>query len=81
MSLEECVFYVKRDSNKKDMLYFQSEFFESSDGLSAYIIQVLKLKTIIFLACRVKIETNAAPFFNFGAQTEIGARIAVPVTK
>ncbi len=64
------------------MLYFQSEPFEDPDDFGIYISQVFKAKdNYSFERYGYKVADNIAPFFNFGAQTEVGARIAIPVTK
>lgn len=64
------------------MLYFQSEPFENPDDFGIYIGQVFKAKdNYNFERYGYKVAKNIAPFFNFGAQTEVGARIAIPVTK
>lgn len=64
------------------MLYFQSEPFENSDDFGIYIGQVYKaLENYNFEHYGYKLADNIAPTFNFGAQTDVGARIAVPVIR
>ncbi len=64
------------------MLYFQSEPYDNPDDFGVYIGQVYKaLENYNFERYGYKIANNIAPTFNFGAETKIGARIAVPVIK
>ena len=69
--LDECI-----------MLYFQSEPFENPDDFGDYIGQVFKAsENYNFESYGYKTAENIAPDFNFGAEPETGARIAVPVIK
>ena len=69
--LDECI-----------MLYFQSEPFENPDDFGDYIGQVFKAsENYNFERYGYKPADDIAPDFNFGAEPEIGARIAVPVIK
>ncbi|MBR3954802.1 MAG: helix-turn-helix transcriptional regulator [Clostridia bacterium] len=62
------------------MLYFQSEPYDNPDDFGVYIGQVYKaLENYNFERYGYKLAENIAPTFNFGAQTDVGARIAVPV--
>ncbi len=64
------------------MLYFQSEPFENPDDFGVYIGQVFKARdNYNFERYGYKTANDVAPWFNFGAQTDVGARIAIPVTK
>ena len=64
------------------MLYFQSEPFENPDDFGFFIGQVFKARdNYNFERYGYKIANNIAPFFTFRAETDVGARIAIPVTK
>ena len=64
------------------LLYFQSEPYDNPDDFGAYIGQVYKaLENYNFERYGYKLADNVAPTFNFGAQTDVGARIAVPVIR
>lgn len=64
------------------MLYFQSEPFDDPDDFGIYIGQVYKaLENYNFERYGYKTANDIAPSFNFGAQTDVGARIAVPVIR
>jgi len=52
------------------------------DDFGIYIGQVYKaLENYNFERYGYKLADNIAPTFNFGAQTDVGARIAVPVIR
>ena len=62
------------------MLYFQSEPYINPDDFGKYIGQVFKaIEHYDFERYGYKYATNIAPKLNFGAEPELGARIAIPV--
>ncbi len=64
------------------MLYFQSEPYDNPDDFGKYINQVYKAIENYRLEHYGYIPANdIAPWLNFGAETETGARIAIPVTR
>ena len=64
------------------MLYFQSEPYENPDDFGKYIGQVFKaIENYDFERYGYVLANNIAPSLNLGAETEIGARIAIPVLK
>lgn len=68
-NLPECV-----------MLYFQSEPYDNPDDFGKYIGQVFKaIEHYDFERYGYKYTTSIAPTLNFGAEPEIGAKIAIPV--
>ena len=74
--------YKVAELSECTMLYFQSEPFENSDDFGAYIGQVFKAKENYSIErYGYKTASDIAPAFNFGAEPETGARIAIPVIK
>ncbi len=74
--------YRVKELSECIMLYFQSEPFENPDDFGAYIGQVFKAKeSYNFERYGYKVAEDIAPAFNFGAEPETGARIAIPVIK
>lgn len=64
------------------MLYFQSEPYENPDDFGKYIGQVFKvIGNYDFDRYGYVLANNIAPSLNLGAETKIGARIAIPVLK
>ena len=64
------------------MLYFQSEPYDNPDDFGEYIGKVFRaIENYDFERYGYKTAYNLAPYMNFGAQTNIGARVAVPVIK
>lgn len=64
------------------MLYFQSEPYENPDDFGKYIGQVFKaIGDYDFERYGYVLANNIAPSLNLGAETKIGARIAIPVSK
>lgn len=64
------------------MLYFQSQPYENPDDFGKYIAQVFHaIETYDFGRYGYEPANHIAPSMNFGAETEIGARIAIPVSK
>ncbi len=64
------------------MLYFQSEPYDNPDDFGEYIGRVFRaIESYDFERYGYKTAYNLAPYMNFGAQTNIGARVAVPVIK
>ena len=62
------------------MLYFQSEPYENPDDFGKYIGQVFKaIGSYNFERYGYVLANNIAPSLNLGAETKIGARIAIPV--
>ena len=56
--------------------------YDKPDDFGTYIGQVYKaLENYNFERYGYAQAYNTAPTFNFGAQTDVGARIAVPVVK
>lgn len=70
-TLSECI-----------MLYFQSEPFENPDDFGEYIGKVFRaIENYDFERYGYKTAYNLAPYMNFGAETNTGARVAVPVIR
>ena len=64
------------------MLYFQSEPYENPDDFGKYIGQVFKaIGNYDFERYDYALANDIAPSLNLGAETKIGARIAIPVKK
>ncbi len=64
------------------MLYFQSEPYDNPDDFGKYIGQVFKaIENYNFERYGYKPADNIAPSLNLGAETELGARVAIPVIK
>ncbi len=71
VELDECI-----------MLYFQSEPYDNPDEFTKYINQVYKaIENYNLERYGYKSADDIAPWLNFGAEPETGARIAVPVKR
>lgn len=71
VELDECI-----------MLYFQSEPYDNPDEFTKHINQVYKtIENYDFEHYGYKSADDIAPWLNFGAEPETGARIAVPVNR
>ena len=69
--LDECI-----------MLYFQSEPYDNPDDFGEYIGKVFRaIENYDFERYGYKTAYNLAPYMNFGAETNTGARVAVPVIR
>lgn len=63
-----------------EMLYFQSQKYESENDFATYLTAVEKaMKEYDYEAYGFKVDKDIAPTFNFGADKEHGAKMAVPV--
>ena len=64
------------------MLYFQSEPYDNPDDFGEYIGKVFRaIENYDFERYGYKTAYNLAPYMNFGAETNTGARVAVPVIR
>ncbi len=69
--LQECI-----------MIYFQSEPYENPDDFGIFIGQVQKAaENYDFERYGYRLARHIAPTLNLGAETKIGARVAIPVIK
>ena len=74
--------YKKAELDECIMLYFQSEPYDNPDDFGEYIGKVFRaIENYDFARYGYKTAYNLAPYMNFGAQTNIGARVAVPVIR
>lgn len=65
-----------------EMIYFKSQPFENEDDFCLYIDSVNKAADEFDCsALSLKIDLQAGPFMNFGAQPESGAKIAYPASR
>lgn len=65
-----------------EMLYFQSQKYHNENDYGQMIHIVLNTaKNFDYEAYGYEADNNLAPIFNFGAQTDKGARYAVPIRK
>ncbi|MBQ2964533.1 MAG: helix-turn-helix transcriptional regulator [Clostridia bacterium] len=74
--------YKKAELDECIMLYFQSEPYDNPDDFGEYIGKVFRaIDNYDFERYGYKTAYNLAPYMNFGAETNIGARVAVPVIR
>lgn len=65
-----------------EMMYFKSQSFENEDDYCIYIDAVNKaFNEFDFQLMGYEIDSESAPSMNFGAQKEIGAKIAIPIKR
>lgn len=65
-----------------EMVYFKSQPFENEDDFCLYIDSVNKaIDDFDFSALSLKVDLQAGPCMNFGAQPESGAKIAYPASR